>query len=264
MHRASSLLAQLLFFLVAPGLHAQAPVDSALVAFIGSVRAVDNHTHVNTTVPRDSESDALPLDGLPPFALPARISADNPELIDGYRALYEYRYSDLTEPHRVELRAAMQRIAREQGERFPEWVLDKIGIEVMLTNRIAMGPGVAPPRFRWVSYVDALMLPLSTVAERAATPDYRVLYPLEHRLLRRYLADLHFAKLPPTLDGYLRTVVTLTLERQRQNGCLAVKFEAAYLRALDFDEATEASVRPIYARYVAGGVPPHAQYKDRK
>src|SRR5690349_2107331 len=105
------------------------------------------------------------------------------------------------------------------------------------------------------------MLPLSTVAERPATPHYRVLYPLEERLLRRYLADLHFAKLPPTLDGYLRTVVTPTLERQRQNGCLAVKFEAAYLRALDFDEATEASVRPIYARYVAGGVPPHAQYK---
>ncbi len=261
MHRASSLLAQLLFFLVAPGLHAQAPVDSALAAFISMIRAVDNHTHVNTAVARDSEFDALPLDGLPPFALPARISADNPELIDGYRALYDYPYSDLTEPHRVDLRAAMQRIAREQGERFPEWVLDKIGVEVMLANRIAMGAGLAPPRFRWVSYVDALMVPLSTVAERTATPDYRVLYPLEERLLRRYLADLHVASLPPTLDAYLHRVVTPTLERQQRNGCVAVKFEAAYLRALDFDEASEASVRPIYARYVSGGVPPHAQYK---
>ena len=123
--------------------------------------------------------------------------------------------------------------SREQGERFPEWVLDKIGVEVMLANRIAMGPGVAPPRFRWVSYVDALMLPLSTTAERAATPDYRVLYPLEGRLLRRYLTDLHMTKVPPTLAAYLRTVVTPTLERQRQNGCVAVKFEAAYLRAPD-------------------------------
>ncbi|HEV2749816.1 MAG TPA: hypothetical protein VGV12_04755 [Gemmatimonadales bacterium] len=262
MHRASSLLTAVVLGCAgsAPAL-AQAPVDSSLAAFIATIRAVDNHTHVNTTVARDSESDALPLDGLPPFALPARLSPDNGELIDGYRALYDYKYSDLTEPHRVELRATMQRVAREQGERFPEWALDRIGVEVMLANRIALGPGLAPPRFRWVSYVDALMLPLPTVAERTATPDYRALYPLEERLLRRYLADLHVAQLPPTLDGYLRTVVTPTLERQRHNGCVAVKFEAAYLRALDFDEASEASVRATYARYVAGGAPPHAQYK---
>ena len=239
----------------------QAPVDSSLAAFIATVRAVDNHTHVNTVVPRDSESDALPLDGLPPFALPARLSPDNPELLEGYRALYDYRYDDLRDPHVAELRASMRRVAREQGERFPEWVLDRIGVEVMLANRIAMGPGLASPRFRWVSYVDALMLPLSTAREREATPDYRVLYPLEERLLRRYLADLRLAKLPPTLDVYLRTVVTPTLERQRRDGCVAVKFEAAYLRALDFDDASRAGARAVYARYAMGGVPPHAQYK---
>ena len=239
----------------------QAPVDSSLAAFIATVRAVDNHTHVNTVVARDSESDALPLDGLPPFALPAHLSPDNPELLEGYRTLYDYRYDDLREPHVAELRASMQRVAREQGERFPEWVLDRIGVEVMLANRIAMGPGLASPRFRWVSYVDALMLPLSTAREREATPDYRVLYPLEERLLRRYLADLHLAKLPPTLDAYLRTVVTPTLERQRRDGCVAVKFEAAYLRALDFDDASRAAARAVYARYAGGGPPPHAQYK---
>ncbi|HYL54534.1 MAG TPA: amidohydrolase family protein [Gemmatimonadales bacterium] len=256
------LLATLVFWGGAPAVaRAQSPVDSALAAFISTIRAVDNHTHVNTTVPRDSEFDALPLDGLPPFALPARIDPNNPELLAGYKELYAYQYTDLSDAHRAELRADMERVAREHGERFPEWVLDKIGVDVMLANRIAMGPGVQPPRFRWVSYVDALMLPLSTVAERAATPDYRVLYPLEERLLQRYLADFHMTKVPPTLDAYLRSVVTPTLEAQRRNGCVAVKFEAAYLRALDFDEASEASVRPVYARYAAGGVPPHAQYK---
>ncbi|PYO73195.1 MAG: amidohydrolase [Gemmatimonadetes bacterium] len=253
---------QLCLSLLSTGtLRAQSPVDSSLAAFISTIRAVDNHTHVNTTVPRDSEFDALPLDGLPPFALPARLSPDNPELLEGYRALYDYRYTDWSEPHRAELRATMQRVAREQGERFPQWVLDRIGVEVMFANRIAMGPGLAAPRFRWVSYVDALMLPLSTAREREATPDYRVLYPLEERLLQRYLADLHVARLPPTLDAYLRLVVTPTLERQRRDGCVAVKFEAAYLRALDFDDASEASVRPVYARYAAAGVPQHAQYK---
>ena len=246
---------------VTAGARAQAPIDSSLAAFIATVRAVDNHTHVGSTAPRDSETDALPLDGLPPFDLPARLRLDNPEWLAAYHALYGYPYSDLTEPHLAELRATMQRVAREKGDGFPAWALDQIGTEVMFANRIAMGPGLAPPRFRWVSYVDALMLPLSTASEQAASPDYRVLYPLEDRLLRRYLADLHVARLPATLDDYLRNVVTATLERQRRAGCVAVKFEAAYLRPLDFDAASPLTARRVYARYVRGGTPSHAEYK---
>jgi hypothetical protein len=37
-----------------------------------------------------------------------------------------------------ELRATMKSVMREQGNRFPEWVLDRIGTEVMFANRIAM------------------------------------------------------------------------------------------------------------------------------
>jgi hypothetical protein len=240
---------------------AQSPVDTSLAAFIATIRAVDNHTYVNTIVRGDSEYDALPLEGLPPFPNPVRLRPDNPEWLDAYRALYGFAYSDLSEPHLAELRGTMQRIARERGAGFPEWVLDQVGTEVMLANRVAMGPGLAPPRFRWVSYVDALMLPLSTRAERAATPDYRALYPFEERLLRRYLSDLGLARLPRTLDAYLRNVVTPTLERQRQGGAVAVKFEAAYLRALDFRDVPVAVARRIYARYAAGGIPPHADYQ---
>src|SRR6185503_14560637 len=241
---------------------AQLPVDSALAAFIGRIRAVDNHSHVNTAVPRDSEFDALPLDGLLPSPTPVRLRPDNPELIGVYRTLYDYPYADLSDAHLTELRATMARVQRERGTSFPEWLLDKAGIEVMLANRIAMGPGLAPPRFRWVSYVDALMLPLATTAERAATPDYAALYPLEDRLLRRYMKDLGLARLPATLDAYLRTVVTPTLERQRREGCVAVKFEIAYLRALDFDAASRAAANVTYARYVAGGAPPRGEYRN--
>ena len=240
---------------------AQSSVDSSLAAFIGRIRAVDNHTHVFSVAPSDSDSDALPLDGLLPAAPPIRLRPDHPVWLAAYQALYGYRYDDLSEPHMAELRAAMKKVASEQGARFPEWVLDRIGTEVMLANRVAMGPGLAPPRFRWVSYVDALLLPLSTAAERKATPDYAVLYPLEDRLLHRYLTDLHLSRIPATLDDYLRTVVTPTLEHQRQNGCIAVKFEAAYLRALVFADAPVSAARSVYARNASGGVPSHADYK---
>jgi hypothetical protein len=248
--------------LAASPARAQSPIDSSLAAYIAKIRAVDNHTHVNSLAPVDSESDALPLDGLLAFPLPDRLRSDSPAWIAAYRALYGYRYDDLSAPHMDELRTTMKSVMREQGNRFPEWVLDRIGTEVMFANRIAMGPGLAAPRFRWVSYVDALMLPLSTASERTANPDYRALYPLEERLLKRYLTDLHVAKVPATLDSYLRTVVTPTLERQRKEGCVAVKFEAAYLRALDFGDVPVATARRIYARYANGGMPSHAEYKE--
>jgi len=237
------------------------PVDPTLGRFIAGIRAIDNHTHVASTAPVDSESDALPLDGLPPFPFPARLSPDHPDWLPAYHALYGYKFNDVAPAHRAELRTAMARVRREQGDHFPEWVLDQIGTGVMVANRIAMGPGLTAPRFRWVSYVDALLLPLSTAAEREATPDYRVLYPLEEKLLHRYLNDLHVAMLPPTLDEYLHDVVTPTLERQKQGGAIGVKFEAAYLRALDFDDASRDDAARIYAQYLAGGVPPHADYK---
>ena len=239
----------------------QGSVDPALDAFIAKIRAVDNHTHVNSIAPDDTEYDALPLEPLMPFPLPARLRPDNADWSAAARAVYGYRHADLNEPHVIELRRAKESVARKQGDKFPEWVLDHVGTEVMLANRVAMGPGLAAPRFRWVSYVDALMLPLSTKAEAATSPDRAKLYPLEEKLLRRYLADLNVAKLPATLDGYLRTVVTPTLERQRKAGCVAVKFEAGYLRPLDFGEVPVETANRVYSQYVNGGEAPRAEYK---
>jgi uncharacterized protein len=131
----------------------------------------------------------------------------------------------------------------------------------MLANRIAMGPGLPTPRFRWVSYIDALLLPLSSKAEAATSPDREKLYPLEAKLFRRYLNNLELSKTPSTLDSYLTTVVTPTLESQRRAGCVAVKFEAAYLRSLDFGEASRETASAIYEKYSRGGEPTHAEYK---
>src|ERR1044071_3891396 len=146
-------------------------VDTDLAAIIAGLRAVDNHTHVASTMPNDLDTDALPLDGLAPFDLPASVRPEHPKWIPAFAALFGYPHADVTEQHLADLRAARARIVKEQGDKFPEFVLDKIGTEVMLANRIALGPGLAPPRFRWVPFADALMLPLSTAGEAAGNPD---------------------------------------------------------------------------------------------
>src|SRR5258708_31831428 len=127
----------------------------------------------------------------------------------------------------------------------------------MFANRITMGPGLSSPRFRWVAYLDAMLFPLSTKAEAAVTPDREKLFPLEDHLLKKYLSDLNIPKLPVTLDEYLKQVVTATLEAQKAGGCIAVKFEAAYLRSLDFEKIDLQSARDVYSKNVNGGEPSH-------
>lgn len=246
-------------------LRAQTPVDSALAAYVAGVRAIDAHAHplrpVLAGAPPDTEYDALPLDGIPAFALPARLRPTHPAWRAAQRALYGLTTVDTGAAYAAALAAAVARVQAAQGARFPAWALDRAGVDVMLANRVAMGPGLDAPRFRWVSFVDALMLPLDVRAEAARSPDVRPLYPREAALLRRYVRDLGLRALPATLDGYVRTVVAPTLERQRRAGAVAVKFEAAYLRPLDFDDPDSAAARRVYARYARGGTPTHAEYK---
>ncbi|HEX7018608.1 MAG TPA: hypothetical protein VF159_01250 [Gemmatimonadaceae bacterium] len=251
--------------LVATAAVAQTPIDSSLLSYIDSIRAIDSHAHpmrfVATGAAADTEYDALPLDGIPAFSLPGRVTLEDPIWRRAEVALYHIPAGLSDSPFADSVSAAAKRSRETLGARFPAWVLDQAGIETMMANRIVPGPGVAAPRFRWVSYVDALLLPLDTRAEAARTPDTRSLYPREQALLARYLRELGVARLPATLDAYIRSVVRPTLDRQRAGGAVAVKFEAAYLRPLNFDAADSAAAARIYARYVRGGVPSAAEYK---
>jgi len=244
---------------------AQTRADANLVSEISKIKAIDNHAHPLKYVAEgekpDDEYDALPLEAIEAFPLPLRLSPTNPEFIRAWHDLYGYAYKDMSEAHVAELLKIKQRVTLERGDRFPAWVLDQLNIETMFANRVAMGRGLATPRFRWVAFDDALIFPLNNDAAKRFNRDYAAFYPGEERLLKRYLTDLKLAELPSSLNEYLTKVVTATLERQKQNGAVAVKFEAAYLRKLDFDNPDEAKARATYARFVKGGEPLAADYK---
>jgi len=140
---------------------APSPADPDLVAFIAKIKAVDNHSHANSVAPADSDADALPVDGIAPFELPTMLQTGNPDWLAAFQALYTYPFPDLSDAHLKTLRATMQKVMKSEGDSFPEWVLDQVGTEVLLANRIAMGPGLTSARFRWVSYADAMLFPLS-------------------------------------------------------------------------------------------------------
>jgi hypothetical protein len=105
---------------------AAATADPGITAFIGKIRAVDNHSHANSVAPGDSDQDALPLEVIFPFDVPVQLRPDNPHWLAAYKALYKYPHADMSDTHMNELRDAMRGIAKEQGEKFPAWVLDQV------------------------------------------------------------------------------------------------------------------------------------------
>src|SRR5215831_14371713 len=101
--------------------------DPQLLAEINKIKAIDNHSHPPKLVNRgekDDDFDALPCDPLEPSD-PTTISRpENPQYLAAWKALYNYAYNDMNPEHVRTLLEAKQKVMREQGDNFPNWVLD--------------------------------------------------------------------------------------------------------------------------------------------
>jgi predicted TIM-barrel fold metal-dependent hydrolase len=198
-------------------------VDPQLATEIANIKAIDNHAHpVRPGSPPDTEFDALPVEHLEPYPEPIRSRLDSPIV--------------------VEARQKMQSVDKSN----PAAVLDALGIDVMIANRVAMSKPVSEPRFRFAGYVDALMYPLDNTS-MMKDPDKKEFFPLEEKLLQRYYAESGVAQKPATLDDYLAKVVRPTLERHKQAGAIAEKFEMAYLRAFDIGNPSKGDAEKAYS-----------------
>ena len=187
--------------------------DPQLLKEIQSILAIDNHAHpVRPTVagePPDRDYDALPVDNLEAQSDPIRLRPAAPEFADARRTV-------------------------KRGD--PVKVLDQLGIGVMLSeSRVHRAQAFPPkPLFMGATYADAArsMYPLANDS-MIHNSDQKAFFALEEKLLQRYYAESGVASRPSTLDAYLKSVVRPTLERHKQGGAVAEKFEMAYLRTLD-------------------------------
>ena len=213
----------------------------------------------------DRDFDALPVDNMEPQSDPVYMRPGAPGVIDAWRALWAYPYQDRTPEHQRELGAGRERVMHEKGDQYPAWVLDQMGVEVMLANRVTMGPGVAPPRFRWVPYADALLFPLNNSELAGENSDRKAFFADEDILLGRYLKAASLDAPPRNLGDYLARVVTPTLEGHKRGGAVAEKFEAAYLRSLAFVRTDRGAAERVYAQYAGkaghAGSPSATDYK---
>lgn len=241
-------------------------IDPGVQKQTDAMVAIDNHAHPVLPPPNDKtdrEFDALPVDHMEPETDPVAWRPDNPQLEDAWRALWGFHGTvPLDAAGMAQLDAARARVRAREGQHYAAWLLDQAHIGTMLANRVAMGPGVQPPRFRWVPYLDCLLFPLDNSRLAMKTPDRAAFFPLEDKLRARYLREAGLSAPPATLQEYLRRVVTPTLERQKAGGAVAVKFEVGYLRSFAFGDPSEADAARVYAAAVSShSAPSDEDYK---
>lgn len=209
-------------------------VDPQLAQAIARIKAVDNHAHpVRPTAAGetpDAEFDALPVENLEAQSDPIRVRATSDVVTAAGTQLFHGDKAGAIKAH---------------GAGYATWMLDQMGIEIMLANRVAMAPEFPASRFGWVPYADALMYPLDNTP-LIETPDQKAFFLLEDKLLKRYYTESGVAAKPATLKDYLDKVVRATLERHKKNGALAEKFEMAYLRTLDIGNPLLADAEKVY------------------
>ncbi|HUU18205.1 MAG TPA: ankyrin repeat domain-containing protein [Sedimentisphaerales bacterium] len=231
-YRICCLLSFLIFIIIFLESCAQTVPDPVLVEQIAKIKAIDNHSHMfmlPAIANQGTEEEPADLLGQPRYDLPVNFRFDNLHWIGAWRDLYGYRYNDMEKEHLSLVFKEKQRIKREQGENYPTWVLDKLGIETALVNWPKLGLGQTPPRFYWVPFAD----------------DYMHLFPG----LRYPTIDI---KPAATLEEYTKTVVTPGMESFKQEGAIAIKFATAFQRPLNFEKVSSVEAALVYEQLLGG------------
>src|SRR5438552_18386684 len=161
MARAIAKAAVLLTALGAAGWHAGAqsrplvaseavPIYQRLLPQIARIKIFDHHAHPGFA--DDAEVDPAPV---PPSSPPLRLREANPDWVSAARALFAFPFADLKGAHGkwlADKKAALRRSL--PGPAYFNSILDRLGVETSVANRITMPDSLDPARFKWVFYVD--------------------------------------------------------------------------------------------------------------
>ena len=145
-----------------------AAIYQRLLPQISRIKIFDHHAHPGFA--GDEEVDPAPV---PDGALPLR-------LIRGTRTgrRPSRRCSASTSKARLK--------AQNPGPKYFDAILDKLGIETSIANRITMSADLDPARFKWVFYIDAVLFPFDNSGLAARNTDQAAFMPNQTKLLQRF------------------------------------------------------------------------------
>jgi uncharacterized protein len=237
-----------------PGLYPR-QIYHRLLPEIEKIPIFDHHAHPGFA--DDPDVDAM---AAPPGAEALRVRDTNPELVAAARALWGYPYDDFSQEHAKWLVAKKAETRKKYpGAAYFNMILDKVGIEREVANRAMMANYLDAKRFPWVFFVDSFMFPFDNTQLRQRNPDQGVYIPLQEKMFKRWMQQESVSALPATFADYL-AFISHTLEDNQKKGAIAIKFEAAYFRPLQFGDPSREQAEALYAKYHGSGVPSWEEY----
>ncbi|HXW17324.1 MAG TPA: amidohydrolase family protein [Candidatus Acidoferrales bacterium] len=223
---------------------------------IEKIPIFDNHAHPAFADDTDVDAMAAPEGESEAY----RIRASNPELAEAAKRLFGYPYPDFSPEHAKWLADKTTVMKKQEGAEYFSNILDRVGIETVLANRVAMPEYLKPSRFRWVFFVDSFLFPFENSQLEKRDSDEALYLRLQERVLRRYIKQENVSALPEDLAGYEALIRSVAADNQKHGG-VAMKFEAAYFRSLYFTDPSREEAERIYRKYHAGGVPTDDEYR---
>lgn len=215
---------------------AAAPIYARLLPQIEQIKIFDHHAHPGFA--DDPEVDAAPV---PEGSAPYRLRPTNPDWAAAERV------TATVKPKRGD-RASWNRM------------LDRLGIETSIANRITMPDDLDPARFKWVFYADSFLFPFDNSGLASRNADQAAFMPVQTKLVQRFRLQAGLNAWPASLTDYL-AFVSRTLADHKRRGAIAIKFEVAYFRSFVFDDPTREQAAAVYEKYRTRGVPTAADYK---
>src|SRR5260370_14900574 len=154
-----------------------------LLPQVEKIPIVDMHAHPGYWDDTDVDAMAVKTTDLDPL----RTRTTNPEWLAAFKALYGYPYSDFSPEHLRWLDEKDDELRKQWGKEYLSKMLDKVGIQVSVANRVAMDYLENNPRFRFVFFVDPFMFLFDNMYLKI-NPDLVDFFPIQQKAYHRYLS----------------------------------------------------------------------------
>src|SRR5450759_4078182 len=175
-----------------------AVIYQRLLPQISRIRIFDHQAHPGFA--DDPEVDPAPV---PAGASPLRLSPENPDWAAATRALFG-----------VTSKAQLKKL--NPGPKYFDAILDRLGIEPSIANRISMSADLDPARFKWVFYIDPVLFPFDNSGLAARNPDQAAFMPNQPTLVQRFRQQAGITSPPADLASYLTFVTHVLEDHQRR------------------------------------------------
>ena len=83
------------------------------------------------------------------------------------KALFGYPYPDFSPQHRSWLIDRKRELKAKEGTHYFDHILDQLGIETVVANRVAMPSYLDNKRFLWAFFVDSFLFPFRQRRDRS-------------------------------------------------------------------------------------------------